>query len=254
MGPHETSVIDEEATVVAGQQPPAVGGSAPNATGRTRRLVVAVAVAAVAAVAAGAVVWSTAGGNPAPAGRADAATAPSSESATPTLPAPVGAGTTADATSASAVPSARTAGPTVAQPAAALLPAGWESRSFQGVTFAVPAGAQAPDVLDPGNADAPPTFVWTGPSLGDGVNAQISVWIYPAAQAPELGAEYQPITVPGADQAHARTGVIGSEPALTALDVHVLSGGRFINLVGMFAAGPAGEQMTRELIASLSIG
>jgi hypothetical protein len=41
---------------------------------------------------------------------------------------------------------------------------------------------------------------------------------------------------------------------MTAVDVQVLSGGRFISIVGMFADGPGGQQMVRDLLASLSVG
>jgi hypothetical protein len=41
---------------------------------------------------------------------------------------------------------------------------------------------------------------------------------------------------------------------MTAVDVQVLAGSRFISIVGMFAAGPEGEQMVRSLLASLSVG
>jgi hypothetical protein len=249
MGHDETAVIDERTTAET---------PSPQAGRRKRRLAVAAAAAAVAVMAVGAVAWSAVDGNPASAERSDPATAPSHGSAAASSDAAPSASTVPPETetshggsSAGATPPA-VAGPSTAQPAP--LPAGWESRTFQGVTFAVPPGAEAPDVLDPGNGDAPPSFVWTGPTLGEGTNAQISLWIYPAGQAPTIGAEYQSITVPGADQAHMRTGAMSSEPPLTAVDVHVLAGGRFINLVGMFAGGPAGEQMTRDLIASLSIG
>jgi hypothetical protein len=249
MGHDETAVIDERTTA----EPPS-----PQAGRRKRRLAVAAAVAVVAVGAVGAVAWSTIDGNPVAAERPDAATGPSrgsaaaSSDAAPTATTvPPETETSHGGSAAGSTPPAGAA-PSTAQPAA--LPAGWESRTFQGVTFAVPPGAQSPDFLDPGNADAPANFVWTGPSLGDGTNAQISVWIYPADRAPALGAEYRSITVPGADQAHMRTGAMSSEPPLTAVDVHVLAGGRFINVVGMFAGGPAGEQMTRDLIASLSLG
>jgi hypothetical protein len=248
MGQDQTSVIDATTTTVGTTTPPVVR--------RGRRWAVA---AAVVAVAAGAIVWITAGGDPASADRQATGAVRSSEAAPlPSLAAP---SESAVATAPDASPSAPSVGSapsakagTAGAPAPAPVPAGWESRTFQGVTFAVPPGALSPDVLDPGNADAPPSFVWTGPSVGDGINAQITVWIYTADKAPTLGAEYQPITVPGADKAQLRTGATGSEPPLTAADVHILSGGRYINLVGMFAAGPAGEQMVRDLVASLSIG
>jgi hypothetical protein len=246
MGHDETAVIDERTT--AEPTPPQTGR-------RRRRLAVA---AAVAVVAVGAVAWSTADGNSPSADRSDATTAPSrgsaaasSDAAPPASTVPPETETSHGGASAGATPPAAAA-PSTAQPAP--LPAGWEARTFQGVTFAVPPGAQAADVQDPGNADAPASFVWTGPDLGNGTNAQISVRIFPADQAPTLGSEYQSITVPGADQGHMRTGDIDSQPPMTAVDVHILAGGKFINVAGMFASGPAGQQMVRDLVASLRMG
>jgi hypothetical protein len=248
MGQDKTSVIDATTTTVQTTTPPSVR--------RNRRLAVA---GAVLAVAAGAIAWITVGTDPASADRevtgkgTASASASSPSAAAPSLSAvPTSADPSATAPSAGTAPPAKTGSGNTSAPAPP--PAGWEPRTFQGVTFAVPPGAQAADVLDPGNADAPASFVWTGPSVGEGINAQITVWIYTADQAPTLGAEFQPIAVRGADQAHMRTGATGSEPPLTAADVHILSGGRYINVVGMFAAGPAGEQMVHDLVASLSIG
>jgi hypothetical protein len=247
MGQDQTSVIDAQTTSVGTTTQPSVR--------RNRRI--AVAAAAVLAVAAGAVVWITVGTDPASAdrqasGKAGASASASSSEAAASASAPPSAGPSA------AAPSAGTASPATAGPATAAAPApapaGWEPRSFQGLSFSVPPGAVAPDVADPGNADVPPSFVWTGPSIGDGTNAQITVRVFPADQAPALGPEYQSITVPGADQGHMRTGVIDSQPPMTAVDVHLIAGGRFINVAGMFASGPAGEQMVRDLVASLRIG
>ena len=46
----------------------------------------------------------------------------------------------------------------------------------------------------------------------------------------------------------------GTDPASITVDVHMLTADRRINLVAMFPPGPAGEQMVRDLIASVSIG
>ena len=246
MGHDQTSVIDAQTTPVEKTTPPSVR--------RNRRLAVA---AAVVAVAAGAVVWTTSGTDPASADRAarDHAVASASPAApSDAAPDPSAAPTAAEPSANAVTGSAPSAGKASTPVAPAPAPAGWESRTFQGVTFSVPPGAVAPDAQDPGNADVPPSFVWTGPSIGGGANAQITVRIMPGDQAPALGPEYQSITVPGTDQGHMRTGEIASEPPMTAVDVHVLAGGRFINVVGMFAAGPEGDQAVRDLVASLRIG
>jgi hypothetical protein len=248
MGQDQTSVIDAQTTTV--------GTTTPRAGRRNRRLAVG---AAVLAVAAGAVVWTTVGTDPASADRQASGTAGASASvSSPSDAAPSESAAPTSADPGASAPSAGTASSAGAGSASAAAPApppaGWEPRTFQGVTFSVPPGAVAPDVQDPGSADVPPSFVWTGPSVGEGVNAQITVRIFPADQAPALGPEYQAVTVPGADQGHLRTGVIDSQPPMTAVDVHVLAGDRFVNVAGMFAAGPAGEQMVRDLVASLRIG
>jgi hypothetical protein len=248
MGQNETSVIDAQTT--------AAETGCPSAGRRNRRLAVA---AAVVAVAAGAVVWITVGGNQASAERQDAAAARSGESVTSLS----GAGPSASAAPTSADPSANVPSAGTAPSAAAgsarstapaPLPAGWELRTFQGLTFSVPPGAVAPDVQDPGSADVPPSFVWTGPSVGGGTNAQITVRVLPADQAPPLGPEYEGVTVPGADEGHLRTGAIDSQPPMTVVDVNIRAGNRFVDVAGMFAAGPAGEQLVRDLVASLRMG
>lgn len=247
MGQDSTSVIDARTTTVGTTTPPSVR--------RHRRLAVA---AAVLALAAGATAWITVGTDSASAdrqapgqARASASAAASPDAAPSSSAAPTAADPSANAVAGS--PSSAATGPaTAAAPAPA--PAGWEPRTFQGLGFSVPPGAVAPDVQDPGNADVPPSFVWTGPAVGDGANAQITVRVFPADQAPALGPEYQSLTVAGAEQAHLRTGAIDSQPPMTAVDVHILAGGRFINVAGMFASGPAGEQMVRDLVASLRIG
>ena len=72
-----------------------------------------------------------------------------------------------------------------------------------------------------------------------------------AAQMPNLA--YVPVLSEPAP-ADAWTGRTGFEPPTVTVDVHMLTGGRYVNLVATFAAGPEGEQMARDLIASLSIG
>jgi hypothetical protein len=144
--------------------------------------------------------------------------------------------------------------PASAGTATSALPAGWEARTFQGVTFAVPPGATQPDLVDPGNADAPALFSWNGPSLGGEIYSHVSMWISAASGAPTLGSEYQAIAVPGAERAHMWTGPTGSQPASTTVDVHIVAGSTYINLTATVAAGAAGEQTVRDLIASLRIG
>ena len=175
-----------------------------------------------------------------------ASATPSPSLPPPSAPAaPTTAGTPAPGT-ASAPAAGSTAGPA--------LPAGWAARTFQGVTFAVPPGATQPELSDPGNADAPALFSWNGPNLGGEVYSHVSMWIYATGQAPTLGAEYQAITVPGADKAHMWTGPTGGGQASTTVDVHIVAGSRYINLNAAVAPGAAGEQTVRDLIASVVVG
>ena len=80
------------------------------------------------------------------------------------------------------------------------------------------------------------------------------MWIYATGEAPTLGAEYRSITVPGADtgphvdRSHRR------RPASITVDVHIVAGGRYINLNAAVAPGAAGEQMVRDLVASIVVG
>jgi hypothetical protein len=258
MGRDETSVIDVQPTVGSEQQTPAAGTTPPAPAARPRRRRILVGATAVAAVAAAAVVWSTVGGDTAAADRGDTGTTRAEESAAAPSEATASESAAAVETAAPQAATGAGAAPSAAAspsaPKAEAPPAGWETRSFQGVSFSVPPGAQSPDVTDPGNADAPALFMWNGPSLGGDVSSQIAVWIHPAGDAPTLGTDYQVITVPGADQAHMFTGPIGSEPPSVGVDMHIIAGDRFINIVGQFAVGSAGEQMVRDLIASVSVG
>jgi hypothetical protein len=268
------SATDRPTTVLVSRPDDRTGNGTPSgdAAGRTpdgeRReprdrveIALLAVVTAVAAAAIATVVVVTSGGDDSstadaairtPAVTAGATTDPAVPTpGTATDPAPTTtAGTPApgDATTPAA------GSPGAATSATAAQAAGWEPRTFQGVTFAVPPGATAPDLADPGNADAPALFSWTGPSLGGEIYSHVSMWIYPADGAPTPGPEYQSITVPGADQARMWTGPTGSEPASITVDVHVLAGSRFINVVATVAPGAAGEQTVRDLVASLAVG
>jgi hypothetical protein len=237
---------------------PAATTPAPVDEPRDRGWIALLAIGVAAVVTAVVVILTSGSDEPPTAARSSAAVRTPAATATldPALPAPANptapvgtAGTPAPGASA---PAAGSSGPSGG--ATTGLPAGWEARTFQGVTFAVPPGATQPDLTDPGNADAPALFNWTGPSLGGEVYSHVSVWVQAASGAPTLGPEYQAITVPGATQARMWTGPTGAEPATTTVDVHVLVGDRFINLVGTFAAGAAGEQAVGDLVASLSVG
>jgi hypothetical protein len=254
MGQLDSAPVTDRPTSVLGAARPA---PAAEPEPRRRGPIVAVALVTAAAATAAVVVLTSGGDDPAPTRATDAVRTPAATATLdPVLPAPaspapgVATPPTTPAPGAAPAPGAGTPAPG----ASTSLPAGWENRTFQGVTFAVPPGATQPDLVDPGNADAPALFSWTGPSLGSETFSFVSIWIYPADGAPTLGPEYTAITVPGAERAHMWTGPTGNEPASTTVDVHVLAGDRFINLTAALAPGAAGEQMVRALVASLTIG
>jgi hypothetical protein len=249
-GTDRTSVLDSPRP-----RPPAVEPREP----RDRGFFALVAVGVAAVVTAVVVVATSGGDEPSTvadeAVRTPAVTAPATTD--PVLDAPANptapVGTTAAGTQAPGSSSSAAPAPAPAGSGTTGLPTGWEARTFEGVTFAVPPGATQPDVVDPGNADAPALFSWNGPSLGGEVYSHVSMWIYATGEAPTLGAEYQSISVPGADTAHMWTGPTGGQASIT-VDVHIVAGGRYINLNAAVAPGAAGEQTVRDLVASIVVG
>jgi hypothetical protein len=146
--------------------------------------------------------------------------------------------------------------------AAAGLPAGWEARSFLGVSLAVPSGARMADTVD----DVPvsswmdgPTFTWNGPLLGGDEYSYVSVKVtttFEGGLAPLDGGRW--FTVPGADKAYGDIeeplvidGVEYTDRTIASLSM--LAGDRVIHVNAAFPAGPEGEQMAEDLIASLSV-
>jgi hypothetical protein len=153
---------------------------------------------------------------------------------------------------------------------------GWEPRSFMGVTFSVPPGARSADsskVPPPGSPDYA-EFTWHGPSLGergkqdDGTPpieyAQIRVQVGDGTDSRTSPAPQgmQPLAVPGTEQAYVWLGVgHPADPAheatpldmYTGLDLDMLTTDRWIHLDAQFPVGPAGEQMARDLIGSISV-
>ena len=50
------------------------------------------------------------------------------------------------------------------------------------------------------------------------------------------------------------TGPTGGDSASTTVDVHIVAGSRYINLNAAVAPRAAGEQMVRDLVASVVVG
>ena len=254
MGHLDTAPDTERRTSGLQSRPPAADTGEPRDRGFFSLVAVGVAAVGTAVV----VIMTSGGDEPTTAAydpvRTPRVTAPATSDAVldapanPTAPvARTAAGTQAPGASTSATPAPAGSGTSG-------LPAGWEARTFEGVTFAVPPGATPPDVVDPGNADVPALFSWNGPSLGGEVHSHVSMWIYATGEAPTLGAEYQAITVPGATTAHMWTGPTGGGQASITVDVHIVAGSRYLNLNAAVAPGAAGEQMVRDLVASVVVG
>jgi hypothetical protein len=147
--------------------------------------------------------------------------------------------------------------------AASTLPAGWETRRFEGVRFGVPPGARSADVV----SDVPvsswtdgPSFIWNGPHLGGDAYSSVNVTItepFEGGLPPREGGHW--FTVPGAEKAY---GNIESAPAADGLHeadrtivwLEMLAGDRVVHLDAVFAAGPDGEQTAHHLVASVVVG
>ncbi|TQN37846.1 hypothetical protein FHU33_4513 [Blastococcus colisei] len=141
--------------------------------------------------------------------------------------------------------------------------AGWELRSFQGVSFAVPSGARAADTVDLRPVTSwyeGPSLTWNGPALGGGEYSHVKVSItetFEGGLTPADGGEW--FTVPGAESAYGGidywTGTEGLGPTVESYTfwLQVLAGDRQIHVSGTFPAGEAGEQMARDLLASIVI-
>jgi hypothetical protein len=166
----------------------------------------------------------------------------------------VGRSTTATG---SAAASATDASPTGG---AAVIPAGWEARSFQGVTFAVPPGGQGGEDIDQRHG---PTFRWNGPDLGNGlVQASTSVTLVVRRRDGELPPPDgdQVVTVRGASAVHNDVGpadITSTDPdetfEVTAGVVQMFTADAVVFLGVQFPAGPVGEQMTHDLLASIDL-
>jgi hypothetical protein len=144
-----------------------------------------------------------------------------------------------------------------------VIPDGWESRTFQGVTFAVPPGARSADSV----TDLPvsswtdgPSLVWNGPHLGGDLYSSVNVTItqpFEGGLPPRGGGRW--FTVPGARSAYGNIetspmtdGVAQAERTVVWLEV--LAGDRVVHVDAVFDGGPSGQQMARDLVASLVIG
>jgi hypothetical protein len=149
---------------------------------------------------------------------------------------------------------------------AAFIPDGWEARSFLGVDFAVPPGARMADYVNPKESpgtDGGNTFIWNGPDAGGDrqVFTHIKVVVLGDDVPQDLAAEgYGIAAVRGTQQAFlaTQTGEISDvdEQPFQVLDMGLeawTSSGRHLHVEAVLPVGPVGEQMVRDLVASLVI-
>ena len=169
----------------------------------------------------------------------------------------------------SSAPSGGVAGPaptsaeTTAPDRTEAAPAGWEVRTFRGVTFWVPPGARSADT----ETDLPvsswtdgPSHIWNGPHLGGDAYSSVNVTItepFDGGLPPRGGGRW--FTVRGAEQAYGNIESAPAtdgdrEPARTIVWLQMLAGDRVVHLDAVFAGGPEGEQMADDLVATIVIG
>jgi len=272
---HETSVLSSRLHRLADDLTPPldVVGQVRKARERRRRqrrgrmalVAVATATAAVVLGTATAVdLLSTRAGGEVAVPGGTTTTAPDDPAPTGVATDPVPSSTPESAPTGEATPAGESAPTSEAVPAseAPVLPAGWEPRSFLGVTFAVPPGARMADYVNedpPADSDGGPTFIWNGPHLGGEAYARVTVQTGLGEHpVPEDG---RPVAVPGAQQAYEWYGSVylanPADPSNTTetmtVVVDITTTDRFIHVTAQFAPGPEGEQMARDLIASIAV-
>jgi hypothetical protein len=145
----------------------------------------------------------------------------------------------------------------------ASIPDGWVPHTFQDVTFAVPPGARSADSA----TDRPvsswtdgPSLVWNGPHLGGDAYSSVTLTLTEPFEGglPPRGCG-RSFTVPGAEKAYGNIEYAAAtdgdqEPDRTIVWLEMLAGDRVVTLDAVFAAGPEGEQMAHDLVASIVIG
>jgi hypothetical protein len=265
---HETSVLSSRLHRLADDLAPPVDvvGQVREARARHRRqrrgriTLIAVATATAAVVVGTATAVDLLSAN-----RAGEVAGPSVTPSTTTAPAPTTPATTSDPVAPSSDPVAPST-PEVADPGsdAAVLPAGWERRTFLGVSFAVPPGARMADYVmeePPVESGERPTFIWNGFPIGEHGYAHVKVVVFPDNATWTDPEGYEPVTVSGAERAHVAIGTdVVADPAnpadataMTGMGLEILTADRRVHLDADFVAGPEGEQMMRDLIASLVV-
>jgi hypothetical protein len=136
------------------------------------------------------------------------------------------------------------------------LPTGWERRTFQGITFAVPPGAvQADDVWPPSPDGDGAIFSWTGAQLDGGPMQTISMRVTGLGNSFVAPEGSEPVIVRGAAEAYISFAPrYGSNPAVvTSMAFVARTAAGAIDVTAYLPPGPAGEQRARDLIASIDV-
>jgi hypothetical protein len=140
---------------------------------------------------------------------------------------------------------------------------GWESRTFEGITFAVPPGSRTADTVEqPAELSwlDGPTLTWHGPVLSGGLSANVQVELletFEGGLTPVDGGAW--FTIPGADSAYG--GIesptvddgTGTQVTTTSVWMYVLDGDRQFRVGADFAGDATGRQMADYLVASLAV-
>jgi hypothetical protein len=135
-----------------------------------------------------------------------------------------------------------------------------------GVDFAVPPGARIDDYVNTdtrSGCDSCSEFIWNGPDAGGDrqVYTHIKVVVFPDSATENLAAQgYDVADVRGAQEAYMATQTgetidVDNQPFKT-LDMALeawTSSGRRVHVDAVFPVGSAGEQMVRDLVASIVI-
>jgi hypothetical protein len=165
-------------------------------------------------------------------------------------------GTTSTPTTSAPIETVTPSPPPAAEATGAALPAGWEARTFMGATFGVPPGSTEPDSVLPYSIQGDsPAYAWLGPALEGSERQLVNIRI-DSLDGTFSHEGNEAVAVPGAIEAYA---TVAPEPRhvdapdVTALVLDARTADGVVHVSATFPAGPIGEQMGRDLIASLDL-
>lgn len=165
-----------------------------------------------------------------------------------------GPGAPTSATTSPSTPTTDPARPLDGSHPATTLPAGWEPRSFQGVTFGVPPGSSAADYVMPVPPQGDPaTFVWYGPAL-PGVTIRRTIEVRIDALRGAFSFEgSEPVAVRGAREAYVSFTPDIDAPGVSVMALDARTADGVLHLDARVPTGPEGEQIGRALIATIDL-